>query len=134
MQGKAGPVGHGREAFARYTALTYSTIPEALVHALARERVGCNGWAVMIALSRKVYADGRFGRASTDELSGRCGLWRQQIACGMMDLRRKGIVEPVTRTMDDGRRVPDRPGFGHIAQYRIALEVWAAVNLAERMG
>lgn len=108
MQGEASPVGQGRDAFARFPALTYSTIPEALAHVLARRRVGCNGWAVMVALSRKVYADGRFGRASAEELSSRCGLTRQQIARGMMDLRGKGIVEPVTRTAADGTEKPDR--------------------------
>ena len=134
MQGEAGPVGPGRDAFARFPALTYSTIPEALVHALARERVGCNGMAVMMALCRKVYADGRFGRASADELSSRCGLARQQIARGMMDLRGKGIVEPVTVKAADGTERPDRPAFGHIAQYRIAPDVWAMVDLAECEG
>ncbi len=132
MQGEAGSVGPGRDAFARYPALTYSTIPEALAHALARSRVGCNGWAVMIALSRKIYADGRFGRASAKELSARCGLTRQQIARGMMDLRGKGIVEPVAVKSADGTEKPDRPAFGHVAQYRIASNVWATVKCESR--
>ena len=132
MQGKAGSVGSGREAFARFSPLTYSTIPEVLAHVLAREQVGRNGCLVFIALCRKVYADGKFGRASAEELSRRCGLTRQQIARGMMDLRGKGIVEPVVRTTADGRRAPDRPGFGHVAQYRIEPNVWATVKCESR--
>ena len=134
MQGETGSVESGREAFARFSALTYSTIPEAIVHALARERVGRNGCLVLVALGRKIYADGRFGRVSAEELSSRCGLTRQQIARGMMDLRGKGIVEPVTIVAADGAERLDRPAFGHIAQYRIVPDVWAAVNLAEREG
>ena len=69
-------------------------------------------------------------RASADELSSRCGLTRQQIARGMMDLRGRGIIEPVIITKADGRQAPDRSAFGHVAQYRISPDVWATVRLS----
>lgn len=67
------PVGRGgltqpKDVFARYPSLTYSTIPEGLLLALVRKQVGRNGWAVMVALCRKVYADDRLGRASAEEM------------------------------------------------------------------
>ena len=70
-------------------------------------------------------------RASADELSSRCGLTRKQVARGMMDLRGKGIIEPVTCVTAEGTAKPDRLAFGHVAQYRISPEVWATVSCTE---
>ncbi len=69
-----GGLNQGKDVFARYPSLTYSTIPEGLMLALVSKQVGRNGWAVMVALCRKVYADGRLGRASAEEIARRSGL------------------------------------------------------------
>ena len=92
-----GGLNQGKDVFARYPSLTYSTIPEGLMLALVSKQVGRNGWAVMVALCRKVYADGRLGRASAEEIARRSGLTRYQIARGMTELREKNIIVPVVR-------------------------------------
>ena len=118
-----------REAYARYQPQTYAQVPEGLQRAMVEAKVGRNGWAVMIALCRKVFADGSLGRASANEISRRCGLTRQQVARGLMDLRERGIIAPVILKDEDGVRYLDRPRFGHVAQYCITKDVWAAVRL-----
>lgn len=117
--------------FARYPSLTYSTIPEGLLLALVRKQVGRNGWAVMVALCRKVYADGRLGRASAEEIASCLGLSRYQIARGMTELRGKGIIVPVVRKTADGFRKLDRSNYGHVAQYCITSDVWNGIELGD---
>ena len=128
------PVGRGgltktKDVFARYPSLTYSTIPEGLMLVLVRKQVGRNGWAVMVALCRKVYSDGRLGRASAEEIASRSGLTRYQIARGMAELRDKGIIVPVVRKTADGFRRLDRSNYGHVAQYCITRDVWEGIEL-----
>lgn len=125
--GRGGGVG-GRDRFARYPPLTYSAVQEGLLRELVARRVGRNGWAVMVALCRKVYADGKLGRVSAAEISERSGLTPYQVARGMTELRDRGIIAPVVRRTADGRRKPDRSNFGHVAQYCIARDVWAAIE------
>lgn len=116
-------------AFARYPKGTYSTIQEGLLKALASKKLGMNAWVVMVALCRTVYADGRLGRASMETIAARTGLNRDQIAHSMAELRRKKVIVPVLRMTPDGRRVFDRSGNGHIAQYCITRDVWSQVEL-----
>lgn len=130
------PVGRGgltqpKDVFARYPSLTYSTIPEGLLLALVRKQVGRNGWAVMVALCCKVYADGRLGRASAEEIASRSGLSRYQISRGMTELRGKDIIVPVVRKTADGFRKLDRSNYGHVAQYCITRDVWNDIELGD---
>ena len=99
--------------------------------ALVSKQVGRNGWAVMVALCRKVYADGRLGRASAEEIVRRSGLTRYQIARGMTELREKNIIVPVVRKTADGFRKLDRSNYGHVAQYCITRDIWKLVSLDE---
>lgn len=126
-----GGLNQGKDVFARYPSLTYSTIPEGLMLALVSKQVGRNGWAVMVALCRKVYADGRLGRASAEEIARRSGLTRYQIARGMTELREKNIIVPVVRKTADGFRKLDRSNYGHVAQYCITRDIWKLVSLDE---
>lgn len=57
-------------------------------------RVGRNGWAVMVALCRKLYKDGCFGMSSSKEMAAFTGLSAYQIARGMTKLREKGSSFP----------------------------------------
>ena len=50
----------------------------------------------------------------------------------MEELRGKGVIVPVTRRDVDGVWAPDRSRFGHVAQYRIAGDVWSSVELISR--
>ncbi|MBR0404307.1 MAG: hypothetical protein IJI68_03750 [Eggerthellaceae bacterium] len=118
-----------RVAYARFAPLSYATVQEGLTRAMASAQVGRNGWPVMVALCHRVYADGTLGRASADEIAGRTGLTRAQVARGMAELRGKGIVEPVERRDGEGFSRPDRPAWGHVARYRISADVWAAMEL-----
>lgn len=46
----------------------------------------------------------------------------------MAKLRGKGIIEPVARREGDGPARSDRSAFEHVAQYRIAADVWSAME------
>lgn len=131
--GRSGRVS-GADCFARYPPTTFAMIQEGLIEELVKRQVGRNGWAVMVALCRKVYADGRLGRASAKEISSCTGLTRYQVARGMTELRNKGLIVPVIRRNSEGYRRPDRSNFGHIAQYCITRDVWASVRLLEDEG
>ena len=94
---------------------------------MARAQIGRNGWPVMVALCHKIYANGRLGRASSDEIARRTGLTYTQISRGMRELRDKGIIAPVIRKTKEGYRRPDRSAYGHVAQYCITRDLWAAI-------
>lgn len=66
---------------------------------------------------------------SAREISRRTGLTTRRVAHGMAELRDKGVIVPVLRRGADGAWRPDRSRFGHVAQYRIADDVWMTVNL-----
>ena len=91
--------------------------------------VGRNGWAVMVALCRKLYDDGLLGRSSSAEVSELTGLTSYQVARGMAELRQKGMIVPVVVKDSRGVRRIDRSGHGHVAQYCITRDVWASVKL-----
>lgn len=115
--------------FARYPSGSYATLQDGLVAALVARKVGRNGWAVLVAMCHKVYFDGRLGWMSAREISRRTGLTTRQVAHGMAELRDKGMIAPVLRRGADGAWRPDRSRLGHVAQYRIADDVWATVSL-----
>ena len=128
------PVGRSRAVvpagrLGRYPPFTYAMMPDGIVKALVDKRVGRNGWAVMSALCRRVYEDGKLGRASAREISAFTGLTAYQVARGMTDLREKGIIVPVIKKDADGRRWADRSVKGYVAQYCIDRDTWAAVEL-----
>lgn len=78
------------EGFARYPKLTYSIIQEGLVVLLVDKRMGRNGWAVIVTLCRRVYADGRLGLMPAAEICKATGITVEQVHRGMGELRRKG--------------------------------------------
>ena len=118
------------DPFARYPPSEFATLPMGLARLLAEKRVGRNGWAVMVALCRKVYADGRLGRTPASEIAEASGLTAYQVARGMKELRDKGIIAPVTRKTAQGYRHPDRSNYGHVAQYRFTKKAWARIETA----
>lgn len=122
-----GTVGSGKDAFARFKPLSYATVQEELTKDMVRKKIGRNGWAVMVALCHKIYVDGRLGRTPAAEISKRTGLTCAQIARGMMELRDKQIITPVSRKTADGYRHPDRSNYGHVAQYCITRDLWARI-------
>ncbi|MBQ9069118.1 MAG: hypothetical protein IJ131_08675 [Eggerthellaceae bacterium] len=115
--------------YARYPASTFTTLPEALVRALIGRQVGRNGWAVLTVLCRMVYTDGRLGTVGAEKVAETTGLTLAQVARGMRDLRQRGIIAPVIRKNARGYRHLDKPCFGHVAQYCICKDIWAAVEL-----
>ena len=115
--------------FARYPAQSFAMVQQGLVTELAARQVGRNGLIVMLALCRKVYDDGRLGRVSARSIAEFTGLDLRQVERGMADLREKGIIVPVRFKDDEGRWRLDRSCGGHVAQKRIAKDVWAAVQL-----
>ena len=117
------------DPFARYPSGTYAAMQDGLIAELAVRQVGRNGLIVMLALCRKVYVDGRLGRAPAAEISRSTGLTLRQVAHGMKDLRDRGVIVPVVRERADGTIAPDRSRLGFVAQYRIAQDVWSSVEL-----
>ncbi len=115
--------------FARYPPLAFTTIPQGLIAELSARKVGRNGLIVMLALCRKVYDDGRLGRASALSIAEFTGLGLRQVERGMADLKERGIIEPVRFKDDEGRWRFDRSCGGHVAQHRIAKEIWDNVQL-----
>jgi|GEM_PF-1133203 len=128
MQVRRDEVAGGLDPFARYPASTFATVPGGLACLMAEKRVGRNGWAVMVALCRRVYADGRLGRTPAAEIAEASGLTAYQVARGMKELRDKGIIAPVTRKTAQGYRHPDRSNYGHVAQYRFTKKAWARIE------
>lgn len=120
--------------FARYPPLTFTMIQQGLIAELAAREVGRNGLVVMLALCRKVYDDGRLGRASAVSISEYTGLDLRQVERGMADLRARGVIEPVWFKDDEGRWREDRSCGGHVAQQRIAKDVWSSVKLDMNRG
>ncbi|MBQ9043039.1 MAG: hypothetical protein IJ111_15320 [Eggerthellaceae bacterium] len=104
-------------------------VQQGLVSELAARQVGRNGLIVMIALCRKVYDDGKLGRASAISISEFTGLGLRQVERGMADLKERGVIEPVRFKDDEGRWRYDRSCGGHVAQYCITRDVWAMVCL-----
>ena len=123
-------IGPRRDSFVRYPNFTYSTIQEGLARVMASRKVGRNGWSVMVALCRKVYEDGRFGRMSAEDIRKASGLDLKQVARGMEELRNKGIIVPVVRKTKEGYRHPDRSSFGHVATYCFTRPVWELIEKA----
>ena len=105
-----------------------------MVSELANRKVGRNGIIVMLALCRKVYDDGRLGRASAASIAEFTGLDLRQVERGMADLREKGVIAPVRFKDDDDRWRMDRSCGGHVAQNRITKDVWASVKLDTERG
>lgn len=124
--GRLGPTGH----LARYRPFAFAIAPEELIRALVLRRVGRNGWAVMAALCRRVFEDGRLGRSSASEVSEFTGLTAYQVARGMTELRDKGIIVPVIRKDASGKRWADRSTHGHVAQYCISRDIWETVEVS----
>lgn len=122
----------GADTFAKYSNFTYATIQDGLARVLVEKEVGRNGWAVIVALCRTVYYDGRLCRVGAAEISERFGLASNQIARSMSELRNKGIIEPVMKTTAKGYRHRERSTFGHIAQYRFTWDVWQCIKVENR--
>lgn len=116
-----------KDSFTRFTSGNFSTIPKEIVEVMARRRVGANGWPVMLALCRRIYSNGLLGKCGRDSIRAFTGLTYAQIARAMTELREKEIIAPVYRKLD-GYTVLDRSNQGHIAQYCICRDVWAAVE------
>ena len=116
------------DPFARYPPSGFATLPMGLARLLAEKKMGRNGWAVMVALCRRVYADGRLGRTPAADIAEAAGLSAYQVARGMKELRDKGVIAPVTHKTAQGYRHPDRSNYGHVAQYRFTREAWEKIE------
>lgn len=117
-----------RTPFAKFSPGSYFTMPFGLVAAMAERRVASNGWPVMAALCRRIYASGVLGRCGREEMAKLTGLTYSQIARGMAELRQKEIIVPVIRKTAEGYRHLDRSNFGHVAQCCIARDIWDLIG------
>ena len=88
--------------FARYPSLAYSAVQDRITTALVQRKVGRNGWAVMVAMCRKVYGDGKLGRISAEGIVERTGLTTAQVSRGMRELRERSIIVPIIRKNSKG--------------------------------
>ena len=101
--------------FAKFSAGGYFTMPYGLVEIMAKRRVASNGWPVMAALCRRIYANGVLGRCGREEIAKLTGLTYSQIA----------------RKTAEGYRHLDRSNFGHIAQYCISRDIWESIGMED---
>lgn len=124
-------VANPADPFARFNPGRYTTLPEEVARVMARRRVGANGRPVMLALSRRIYADGELGTYGREDISAFTGLTYRQIARGMSELREKGIIAPVIRKVDGYRRL-DHSTHSHVARYCICRDVWELVEFGGR--
>lgn len=118
----------GKECFARFPKRSYATVQDGLLRLLVEAQVGRNGWAVIIAMCRTIYSDGRLGRIAAKDIASVTGLSPYQIARGMTELREKGIIVPVYRTTAEGYRHLDRSNLGHVAQYCFTKDAWKRIE------
>ena len=121
-------VRRGKDCFAKFPKLSYATIQDGLLKLLVETQVGRNGWAVIVAMCRTIYFDGRFGRISAKDIAATTGMSSYQIARGMTELREKGIIVPVYRTTSEGYRHLDRSNLGHVAQYCFTKDAWKRIE------
>lgn len=121
------------DPFARFNPGRYTTLPQEVARVMARRRAGANGWPVMLALCRRIYADGELGTYGREDISAFTGLTYRQIARGMSELRDKGVIAPVVRKVDGYRKL-DHSTHGHVARHCICRDIWALVELRGAAG
>lgn len=127
MQHNPEGLNRGKDCFVKYPKQSYATIQDGLLGLLVRKQIGRNAWAVMIALCRAVYSDGRLGRLPSKVAEQVTGLSSYQVARGMKELRDKKIIVPVIRKTSKGYKHADRSNFGHVAQYAFTQEAWDSI-------
>ncbi|MBQ9068318.1 MAG: hypothetical protein IJ131_04530 [Eggerthellaceae bacterium] len=103
-------------------------MPDGLIAALAERQVGRNGWVVMAVLCKMTHANGMLGIVSAKRVSEQAGISLAQVARGMRDLKKRGIIAPIIRKNAKGYRHPDKSSFGHVAQYCICKDVWSGIQ------
>ena len=115
-------------------AAPYTTVPPGLVKLLVDRRVGRNAWPVMLALGIGIHENRVLDVRSADAIMEHTGLSAKQVACGMGELREKGIIVPVIRRTHAGDRHLDRSSYRHVAQYCFTPDAWELIepSLAER--
>ena len=89
-------------------------------------RASSSSW--FASLCRYVKPDGTFGKVSREKMSSETTLTPAQVSRGMAELKEKLVIEPVPRLSIDGRWMPDRSNFGHVATYRFTKECWNFVS------
>ena len=114
--------------YVRYPKGTYATIQDGLLRFLAERQVGKNGWPVAVYLCRRVYADGRIGRASSKAIQSATGLTEAQVERGMRELRDKEIIRRMTRDTRAGAKVEDKAAPYHVARYEFTKEAWERIE------
>ncbi len=108
--------------FARFNSGCYTTLPQEVAQVMTRRRVGANGWPVMLALCRRIYADGELDTYGRGDISAFTGLTYRQMVRGMSELRDKGIIAAVIRKVDGYRRL-GHSTHSHVVRYCICRDV-----------
>lgn len=118
----------GNQGTIRFQSGRFAMVPMRLIEFLVRVKVGRNGLAVIMSLCRYVRQDGSFGKFSREKMSQETTLTPAQVSRGMAELKEKLVIEPMPRVSFNGKWVPDRSNFGHVASYRFTDEAWSYIK------
>lgn len=111
---------------AQFTPLRFSTVPHELIKCCVERGVARDGIVMIVIYSTCIQSDGRLRCVGREEMMRRSGLNQRMVKYGIESLRDAGIIEPCM-VMRHGALQPDSSYTGHIAQYRIAPDVWATI-------
>lgn len=111
---------------AKFSPLHFSTIPHELVKYCVERKVSSSGIAMIAIYCTAVQSDGTLRCVSRRDMARKTGLSERMVDYGKRSLKSKGIIEPC-EVLKNGVTTFDTSHEGHVAQYRIAPDVWATI-------
>lgn len=111
---------------AQFSSYTFSTVPYALIKCCLDRGVSRTGLAMIVIYSTCIQPDGTLYGVPHEKMMEITGMSKDMVARGKRSLTSKGIIVPC-EVMRNGAVTRDASYHGHVAQYRIAPDVWAAI-------
>lgn len=111
---------------AKFFSLQFSAIPHELIKICVERRVSSSGIAMIAIYCTAIQSDGTLRCVSRRDMARKTGLSERMVDYGKRSLKSKGIIVPC-EVLKNGVTTLDTSHEGHVAQYRIAPDVWAAI-------
>ncbi|MCB7037895.1 hypothetical protein [Eggerthella sinensis] len=111
---------------AKFFSLQFSAIPHELIKICVERRVSSSGITMIVIYCTAIQSDGTLRCVSRRDMARKTGLSERMVDYGKRSLKSKGIIVPC-EILKNGVKAPDASHEGHVAQYRIAPDVWAAI-------
>lgn len=117
------------EHAAKYPPGSYSLLSDAVLKEAVAAKAGPRMMAVLVLLSRRVFASGEMAPFSSAAMQAitQHELSADQISTAMSKLRSTGLIAPIDIMLANGEVVPDRSQFRHVARYRYPSDLWSKV-------